>query len=162
MTEQIRLRALLKEPQYRAWFTKVPNITVMHLTPPWRLYVQMEAGGRWAKVDLPSYAKAYTGVKSRLQEAHDMTIHCRPQPWRPPIVQVDGKKSFMPCPDGHNWCVYCRRPTVFGYFVKHPAMPGKIIAEYDLRCGICAARLAGMKRYKAKFPWEVLLAGTLL
>lgn len=158
MTEQIRLRELLREPQYRAWFAKVPTITVMHHSPPWRLYVQKLEGGKWARADIRGYPEAYTAVRSRLPECHDMAIHCRPQAFRPPAVELSGKKSYMPCPDGHEWCVYCRRPTVFGYFSSHPAMPHKTVADYELRCGICAARFAGMKRYKPKFSWEALRA----
>lgn len=150
----IRLVDLLRDPDYRKWFTTVPTIRVEHHTPPWRLFVQQEEGGRWARVDLPSYPKAYAGVKSRLQECFDMTIHCKPQGFRPPIVEISGKRSYIPVPDGHHWCVYCRRPTVFKFFSKHPNMPKIVIADYEERCTICGARKSGMKLYKTRMPWD--------
>lgn len=157
MTKQVPLRQLLKAPDYRKWFGTKPQLTVVTSTQPWRLFVQREQGGRWAKADLDTYSQAYAGVKSRLSECYDMTIHSKAQAFRPPIVRVNGKKSWMPCPDGHHWCVYCRRPTVFAYYEKHPAMPGMILATYERRCSVCAARQAGMSNYRAKTSWEEFL-----
>lgn len=152
--QQITLRELLKDPEYRKWFSQPPAITVSHHTPPWRFFAQREEGGRWAKAELDTYRDAYSAVRLRLPEYFDMAIHCKPQGFKPPIVVIDGKKSWMPLPDGHYWCVYCRRPTVFSYFSSHPAMPKVTIADYELRCSICAARLAGMRVFKPKFSWE--------
>lgn len=153
MTQQIQLRELLKDPQYRAWFSKVPKLTTVHHSSPWRLFLQKEEGGKWARADVPTYVKAYSAVKLRLSDYFDITIHSKPQAFKPPVVEFAGKRIYLPLPDDHTWCVYCRRPTVFAYFTKHPNMPKIILAEYELRCGICGGRAAGMKRYKSKVSW---------
>jgi|SRR5690606_1906910 len=162
MTTQITLRELLKDPNYRAWFTKIPKLRVVHHTPPWRLYAQREEGGKWARKDYRTYPEAYNAVRSRLQEFHDLIIHCKPQAFPPPIIEFQGRKFYLPPPPGHLWCVYCRRPTVFGFFSKHHAMPGRPIPDYDLRCGGCGARHAGMKPYKSKLDWETYSGRELL
>lgn len=152
--QQITLRQLLRDPQYRAWFQKVPTITTVSSAKPWRVLGQREQGGKWGRADMDRYVQAYSAVKLRLPEYYDLTIHSKLQAFKPPVVELGKRRSYMPCPDGHHWCVYCRRPTVFAYFSRHHAMPGMELASYELRCSICAARLSGMRRYKPKFSWD--------
>lgn len=155
--QQIRLRTLLKEDTfYRRWFMKPPTLTVLQRADatPWRLFVQHEEGGRWSKVDLRTYHRAYAEARVRLPEVWDMTIHSRPQAFRPPILKQGKKRIYLPIPDGHKWCVYCRRPTVFAYFDRHPNIRMTINPE-ELRCLICGARSAGMKEYPQTFDWPL-------
>lgn len=152
MTQQIRLRTLLKEDTiYKQWFMKPAEITIFHSTPPWRIFVQKEEGGPWARGDAPTYAKAYTAVKLRLPDVHDMTIHSKAQRFRPPVIKVGGKRVYLPMPDGHDWCELCRRPTVFRYFKKHPSI-GAVDPE-QLRCTICGIRKEALKRYRSPLSW---------
>lgn len=157
MLPQIRLRTLLKEDTfYKQWFMRPPTITVHHTLPPWRLFVQAEQGGRWQRVDLPGYVKAYAQVKLRLPDAWDMTIHCKPQGFRPPVLRVDNKKQYMGMPQDHTWCVHCRRPTIFKYFTKHPNLPYRCDPE-ESRCGICGARRSTMKEFHSTLAWPLRL-----
>jgi len=151
--EQITLRELLRDPIYRKWLAKKPKIRVVHSTPPWRLYVQKEQGGKWARVDIPGYAKAYGAVSSKLSEYYDMALSCKPQAFRPPIVRVGKKRYYYPSPPGHRWCGYCRRPTIFKRFTKHHAHKGRILPDYEVYCSICGARGAGQKQYKSTLTW---------
>lgn len=154
--EQIRLRTLLKEDElYRKWFLKEPKIRVLHSTPPWRLFVQRDRGGRWARVDLPAYTKALGAVKLKLPDVWDMAIHCKPQAFNPPQVKLKGKKVYLPMPPGHRWCVYCRRPTRFLYFEHHPNM--KHVNPEEKRCLICGARALGMPEFDSPLSWPVTL-----
>lgn len=149
---QITLRELLREdPIYKQWFMKVPKITVAGNTPPWRLFVQMEEGGRWATAILPSYPKAYAALKLRLPDLYDATIHSRRQHFAPPVVRIGDKKHRMPMPEGHEWCELCRRPVVFKYFSKHPNLG--IVSHDYLRCTICGMRQVAMKRYRSRLSW---------
>lgn len=153
MTKQITLRELLKDPIYRKWFSKKPRIRVVTQAPPWRLYVQREEGGRWARADIRGYAKAYGAVASKLSEYYDMALHSKPQHFPPPIVRVGKKRYYYPCPPGHRWCTLCRRPTVFKNFRKHHAFPGMALADYEKYCSICGARAAGQKQYRSSLTW---------
>jgi hypothetical protein len=158
MTEQIRLRTLIgQDPLYKAWFMKPATLTSLCSTPPWRLFVQLEADGRWAKVDLPSYAKAYAQVRLRLPDAYDMAIHCKPQEFKPPVVKIGERRLYWPCPDGHEWCGLCRRPTVFRFFSRHPAMKYPVSSE-ESRCSICGVRKTFLKRFKTTLQWPLKTA----
>lgn len=153
--EQIRLKTLLaKDKFYTAWFSRVPKLTTFHTTPPWRLYVQREEKGSWARVDIEAFSKAYNEVKRRLPDTWDMAIHCKPQGFLPPVLKSSGKHVWLPMPDGHNWCEYCRRPTVFRFFKRHPAIK-QVITTDELRCCICGARLENMKKIKTPLTWPV-------
>ena len=153
MTKQIRLRSLLKQDEiYRQWFMKPAVITIFHSSAPWRLYVQAEESGPWARGDTRSYAKAYTGVKLRLPDAHDMAIHSKAQRFRPPVIKVAGRRMYSPMPEGHDWCELCRRPTVFKRFRKHAAI-GFVDPE-ELRCTICGIRRESLTKYpRSAMSW---------
>lgn len=152
--EQIRLRTLLKDDvYYRKWFCKPPTIRVVHTTPPWRLFVQKEKGGPWFKKDFPTYAQAFHAVKLKLPEYWDMAIHCKPQAFKPPVVRIAKKKVWNPIPEGHVWCGYCRRPTVFFFYRKHPNMKGTSVGA--MRCQICGVRETFLTRYPIGGVWPL-------
>lgn len=154
-SEQIRLRTLLKDDEYyRKWFTKEPTIKVHHTKPPWRLFVQKEKGGPWYKKDLPTYAKAFAAVKLKLPEYWDMAIHCKPQAFKPPVVRVGKKKVWNPIPEGHIWCAYCRRPTVFYFYRRHPNLRN-FISEGAMRCQICGVRMEFLPSFPIVGVWPL-------
>ena len=158
MTDQVRLRTLLKEDElYRRWFMKIPTLTVLQRegATPWRLFVQREEDGPWSRVDLRTYNRAYAEARVRLPEVWDMAIHCRPQAFRPPIVKLGKLRSWLPVPLGHRWCVYCRRGTTFAYFTHHHNMKYDVNPE-ELRCRICGARAQGMKNFEAMLAWPLV------
>lgn len=158
--EQIRLKTLLKDDvYYRAWFLKPPKLRVVHHTLPWRLFIQKEKDGRWAKVDLPSYAKALAAVRLKLPEVWDISVHCKPQSSNPPVLKISGKKVYNPIPEGHEWCGYCRRPTVFKVFGRHPNH--KYRSEPSMRCTICGVRLEFLKRLSISHNWPLLAVDRL-
>jgi hypothetical protein len=158
--DQIRLRTLLKDDlYYRQWFCKPPTIRVVHSTPPWRLFVQKERGGRWYKKDLPTYAQAFAAVKLKLPEYWDMAIHCKPQAFKPPVIRVGKKRVWNPIPEGHVWCGYCRRPTVFRNYKRHGNMKG--LTKGDLRCQICGVRESFLTQYPIAAGWPFLVAQSM-
>jgi hypothetical protein len=157
--EQLEMYPQLKE--YMTKNVKVPKLP--RLTPPWRVYGQRHNGGRWAKKDFPTYALAFQFWKANRHKYHDMSITCKVQPWDPPgrIVKLTrggqplmvrtsrGKKiqatRLIPvkAPADHEWCMYCRRFTVFTWFSKHHAFPGTMAYLMDqtaMRCTICGVR----------------------
>jgi hypothetical protein len=49
--------------------------------------------------------------------------------WKP---KISGDEQL------HHWCKYCRRPTIFTYFSKHPALRGFPSVDPNIsRCTIC-------------------------
>lgn len=159
VADQVRLRTLIKEdPEFRKFFSQVPVIMPKPLESarPWRVYIQREEGGRWSRGDLHTYQAAYSWLKPRLSEVHDAAIHCKVRRFDPPIL-ARGKQNFwLPMPEGHRWCPYCRRATVFTNFSNHPAIPFKVSYE-DKRCTTCGASEPTMKRYKTPLHWPAPL-----
>jgi hypothetical protein len=171
---QITLRELLADPTYRKWFAKPPKLT--NFSPsgrPYRVYVQRELDGSWAQAAFPKYADAYRYIAKHLRVFHDMAIATPGQAFHPPVlvskepvlkrkvVQLKGGKTkivrryvyersyWRPALEllGHQWCPYCRRPTVFAYFAKHHTVKNCI--PYEMRCTICGVRRTFIKDYWA-------------
>jgi hypothetical protein len=171
----ITIHELLEDKTYRQFFISkpaMPKVYAQQGKKPWRLYVQMEADGRWSKKDLATYGDAFRLFKKFRADCHDAAIVSRPVAFAPPnkLVRVrgqyliggDGVKRqvikpvvWRPRLDGnettHDWCCYCRRPTIFRWFSKHHAFPKD--EQFDIterRCSICGVRAAGMPRMVKK------------
>lgn len=161
--DQITLRELLRDPIYKKWFQTVPKLPaeVAH-TPPWRIYIQREQFGSWARLELQGYVKAYRWTAKHLKEYHDIVIVAKRCEFKPPVVKTkEGKRVYWPVPAGHRWCTYCRRPTVFAYFSKHHLFSGKPGYNGGIawakRCMVCGIRAVSVKEYHS--PLESKLRG---
>lgn len=139
VTEQLTFRELLQDPIFKAWMKKVPTLRANPAKgEPWRVYGKTD--GYWGKKEFFHYPQAFNWVARHLSRLEDCAIHCKRQPFRPPVVKDShGLKHNWPMPPKHRWCGLCRRPTVFGYFNKHHALPG-VLAPYERRCSICGVR----------------------
>lgn len=148
----ITLPELLEDPKYREFFLKVPKTKVPKPgQKPWRLLIQREAGGPWAKKEFEKYADAFRRLAVDLKSGglHDGAIQSRGIAYAPPTriakVTKGGKPVFQVGTDGkriqktvtvrwrprldpdeepHTWCTYCRRPTVFRWFKTHHLLRG--------------------------------------
>lgn len=165
MTEQVTMRQLLVDEIFRKWMTRKPEFPHPE-TVRWRLYVQREEGGPWAKRDVESYGEGYRLLAENFKRWHDCALVCLGRESRPPVVRkavkvkhpktgkmVKGYKRVYHKPMisviGHRWCGYCRRPTVFRSFSKHHALPHffKRSLLWEPRCTICGIREVSIKRY---------------
>lgn len=164
----ITLSELLADKQYREFFVTKPTMPglVHQDMKPWRVYVQRESSGPWAKKEFHTYIEAFRFLKPRLKDIHDGTIQSKGIAWSPPhkVVKVmvrdtrgrkvqkqddRGKPVYrrlvwqptLPADEEiHQWCTYCRRPTVFRWFSKHHAFPrGYEFTTPYQRCAICGA-----------------------
>lgn len=171
----ISLPELLEDKLYRAYFQtipKLPRAAYLPSTPPWRVLIRVKEGS-WYSCYEKTYAAAFTTLKSyRLVLLDGAIISRRVQfPVFERVVRIKGKYVLVngekrqvtratawkpkldPYETTHYWCPYCRRPTVFGYYKKHHAIPVSrigVAVELDpsiLRCAICAAseRLVTLK-----------------
>lgn len=151
-------------PQLKEYFTtKVSVPDLPRLTPPWRVYAQRTNGGRWAKKDFDRYVPAFKFWKANRSKFHDISITCKVQPWEPPgrivrltrggqplMVKTGRGKSIqatrlipIKAPADHEWCMYCRRFTVFTWFSKHHTFTGNmqfLMDQAAVRCTICGIR----------------------
>lgn len=145
--DMITLRDLLKDPQYKQYFLKVPTLPG-HYTPetkPWKLMALKRGEVQWRTKRFGTYREAFEATKKLLKnpDFFDVVINCPGLDWQPPIrvfkAKVKGKTNkdgsplivtratvWKPMLDAdmpnHHWCPYCRRPTKFGYFETHLAM----------------------------------------
>ena len=154
-------------------------------TNPWRLYVKLKKDGSWRSRDFHTYKEAFVKLKSMLPKVSDAAITCKSKGFTPPyrVVRIKNKyqtnrqggyvldaegnkkpitkmvfwKPRIPADEfeDHIWCPYCRRPTVFRYFISHHALPirklgGIPIDPTVLRCAICGAseRLVNLRGAK--------------
>lgn len=167
MTEpgQITIRELLRDPQYRAYFTAVP-VMPDHYTPdslPWRLFVNKRGETKWRSKRFGTYREAFAGMKKMLPNINDAAINCPGLNWQPPMKTVrlkgkfyeTGKLKGQPIlrsvvwkprlePDmaQHHWCAFCRRPTVFVNKGMAARMLNGLLlpaTRVMFRCSICGA-----------------------
>ena len=170
----LTIHELLQDKQYREFFLNAPPMPTVYRVQqmsPWRVYIQREADGAWAKKDLPTYREAFQLFKRYKPDIHDAAICSRAVAFPPPhrLVRIKGQyrevvrrgkketvqvtklvvwKPRLPVDEtAHHWCTYCRRPTVFRYFSKHHAFEKDMgITQDELRCTICGIRLDGLPR----------------
>jgi hypothetical protein len=149
---QMRMIDLLDDKTFKEFFRTKPKVPP-HLQGQecWRVFVQREAGGKWAKRDFDSYPAAANFAISLLRKgAWDLAVHCRSVSYGPPGRWVNLTKNGKPVyltdannkpvlrggqkvrkqrfvamhvPPGHVWCPHCRRPTIFRWFRSHHAFP---------------------------------------
>lgn len=175
MPTPITLRELLKDPIYKQWFLKVPTLGQSSaITPNWRIFAREEPEGRWASVEFENYRQGLVWVRDNLRDYHDIVINSKREAFKPPVVvhkktpifdkktkkKIGVKKHRryhipFPAQDAdviedqhkHVWCPYCRRPTLFLWYRKHPAMKGVTLSPHERRCNVCGVRLVFIKRY---------------
>lgn len=151
MAKQVTLRKVMKaDPVFVKWMRREPTLRGEPGPMPWRVWVQREKRGRWAYKDFATYREAFSFLAKHLKKWHDCALGCKARPFVPPQV-VDGPRKRTRLPgsttmlelyEDHDWCPFCRRPTRFGYFTKHHAMPKGLCTPYERRCSICGVRFS--------------------
>lgn len=157
--DMLTMRNFLKDPIYRKWFTKEPYLAP-HLGngKPWWLYLQEQEEGKWRRAALSTYKQGFVWIQKHLKEVYDFSLTSKRRTYLPPVyrpVDDEGNPArdrayWSNYPSYHNWCPYCRRPTVFAQFERHHAD-----TEYhrymtdtsEPRCYICGIRASAVK------PW---------
>lgn len=161
----ITIHDLLEDKTFKQFICTVPTFEA-RTDLPWRLMVQLKGEHHFRMKRFDSYTDAFKGMKKMLPKAADATINCPAVQFDAPMRVVRIKGKYFTKPDGtreqqsklitwapkvpsgeyddHNWCGYCRRPTVFRRFRSHPILAPKTIGGLPidpnlLRCTICGA-----------------------
>jgi len=174
----ITIRELLKDEQYKAFFTKVPVLPA-HYTPenlPWKLMVRMKGQSKWKAKRYGTYREAFAALKRLMPKIDDAAINCPALGFMPPVktYRLKGKTTGKGKPvlttrmwkapieadmEPHYWCPHCRRPTVF----RSAVLPAKILGTYTLpaselamRCSICGAseRVVDLRNPLTAQKWD--------
>lgn len=179
--ELITIRELLRDPQYKAFFTKTPKLPD-HYTPemkPWKLLVQKENETHWRAKRFGTYREAFDGFKKMLPVITNAAINCPALTFMPPIRNVRVKGKFITVQGGHKrpyvrsiiwkpqisadmeqhfWCPHCRRPSIFKYASSSiRTNTGKLVTEPTLRCVICGAsdRIIDIRHPEKAQRWDL-------
>jgi len=161
--ELISMNELLRDPTYRAYFLKAPALP-SHYGPerlPWKLLVLKQGETVWRSKRFGTYQEAFEGFKRMRPHISNAAINCPSLDFMPPIrtFRVKGKtvkvgnkvmplmKSRVWTPQltydmaDHNWCPYCRRPSIFRMALPAKRSVGGFIIEPipAIRCIICGA-----------------------
>lgn len=160
---------LLTDQQYKDFICKAPKLPLAALLPysgPWVVYVQKKPDGPWGRKTFNTYKEAFMFFKRCLKlGVHDLAFNCKRVAFEPPARRVRLKGKFVQGSDGvkrqatkmvrwaipakllldepahdYEWCMYCRRPVAFRYYLHHPAVKGLTQVDPSVRrCCICGA-----------------------
>lgn len=179
MTGLITIKELLRDPQYRTYFTKVPQLPPNYgpANMPWKLMVLKPGETAWRTKRFGTYQEAFSGFKRMLPKINDAAINCPPLGFMPPMRtvrvknKVDAKgnplvKTIMWKPqisgdmEHHDWCPHCRRPTIFrmaGLAPRKRAGFELPSGEYALRCCICGAseNIVNLRHPENAQKWDI-------
>lgn len=174
----ITIQELLRDPQYRAYFRKVPRLPEHYSEEslPWKLIILKPNESVWRSKRFGTYADAFAGLKKVLPNIVNGAINCPPLGFMPPTRtvrlknQYDKKnrqvvKTLLWKPqissdmEQHNWCSHCRRPTLFrSAILSRPQKNGfhTIKGEPALRCIMCGAseRILDLRHPEKAQRWD--------
>lgn len=165
----LSIHDLLEDSEYKQFLCQIPSLPD-HLTAPgkepWRLLVQLKGDPRWKTKRFETYPQMFKAFKRLRPRIHDAALNSPAVFFHPPqeVVEIRGKyfvnkrgkrlpvtKLVVWSPtlppgeyEAHNWCGYCRRPTVFKAFQVHHALPQRKLGGIPIdptlrRCSICGA-----------------------
>jgi hypothetical protein len=163
----ITMSELLKDQTYRTFLETKPDLPdfcrdkTKQASPPWVVYVQVHADGKWGKKEFWGYGKALKFFNAWIDRGcFDAAINNKRYPYAPPkrIARIKGKwvkdskgntvqattvvhwklpSALAVDQPQHNWCMYCRRPVVFKFLAKQRRL-GAVDPTVP-RCTICGA-----------------------
>ncbi len=158
---------LQQYPAIKKLLQTVPTEPCQPVSAPWRIYARRPGKETYFRRDFWRYKEAYRyladGIKKRdpvdgSRYFADISITSKRQRFDCPTrvvkvtrggkpVMVNGRQQtrIVPLkpPPGHLWCMYCRRFTIFTYFVTHHAFRSEQAEMMDSshrRCCVCGVR----------------------
>lgn len=172
----ITMPELLEDPVYWNFILQKPKSKAHdqankpHMKGQWVVYFRKHSDSRWKRKSFKKYKDARKFFWHLLKDKYyDFNLGNRRVEQLPPkrIARIKGKfvtdskgvkrqvtkeVVWKPKISGdeqhHSWCKYCRRPTIFRYFGKHPALVGLPSVDPNVsRCTICgiSARMGAIE-----------------
>lgn len=179
--ELITIRELLRDPEYRTFFTRTPKLPD-HYGPanlPWKLIILKPGETAWRTKRFGTYGEAFAGLKKMLPTIENGAINCPPLGFAPPIkhVRIKGKYEMVrgkqrqvvrslvwkPKLEGdmetHYWCPHCRRPSIFRTAVvtiKPKGNFSSMAGDPATRCIICGVsdRIVNLRHPENAQQWD--------
>lgn len=180
--ELITIKELLRDPQYRSFFTKVPELPA-HYTPenkPWKLMILKQGERAWRSKRTGTYEEAFAGLKKMLPLITNGAINCPALGFRPPTktYRIKGKTDAKGNPilktviwrpqisadmEQHHWCPHCRRPSIFHIATLNRPQSGQYkipTGEPVNRCIICGVseRVIDLRHPELEQGWDMKLS----
>ena len=121
----MKMRDLLKDPLYRAYFLKNPRFPyALACTDPWTVWVRNESKKRpgkyvWGRRDMATFRDCVQFIKPRMNDWEDFSITSR-------IIAFDPPHEVRNAFRHNDWCKRCRRPVELRVFRKHHALSADI------------------------------------
>lgn len=113
------LTALLRNAEYRAYFLRQPVLPKkLHHPAPWKVWA-LKDNGKWAGKAIATFPEAFDLTKKLIRKPgiKDAAICSRVVGFKAPEQLVTAYRT-----DGYDWCIMCRRPTIFKPMAKHHAL----------------------------------------
>jgi len=162
----ITMSELLEDPVYWNFILEKPNLPAMkqagkkHMSGQWVVYFRKTSTDRWKRRSFRKYKEAQKFFwRLHKKKYYDFSLGNKRLETKPPkrvarikgkyFVNAKGKRqqvtklvAWKPKLSGddqhHYWCKFCRRPTIFTHFSKHPALRGLPSVDPNIaRCTIC-------------------------
>ncbi len=162
----IPLSQLLEDKTFDKYFHTTPHLYPIQCDGRlvWRVWIKPTQKSPWRKKDVARYSNAVELVDARLEDVYDAAVQCRGRSYQPPVKRVQIVRDGVPQFDEaghrlvrstvwktpsalvqsygpHDWCYYCRRPTVFAYISNHHAFRGTTLGAFATndvrRCTLC-------------------------
>lgn len=145
------MRELLRDPVYRRYFLTTPRFPHRIANPkPWRLWVDLgvedDEGyytSDFRKKDFATFKEAFNYIKLKTDrfkkiphQVNDFAISSRV------IAFVAPKSVQAPYLEDYQWCIMCRRPTLFEPYDTHHALKNSVhryFTEIPI-CMFCGSR----------------------
>lgn len=162
----IPLAQLLEDKVFSNYFTTTPHLHPVQCDGRlvWRVWIKPTQKSPWRKKDVARYSTAVDLVAARLGDVYDAAVQCRGRAYEPPVKRVALTRGGVPQLDEagkrlvkavvwktpsalvqaygpHDWCFYCRRPTIFAYISNHHSFRGTALGSFPTdnvrRCTLC-------------------------
>lgn len=147
----LTLAKLLKDPDYRAYFIRQPQLPKgLYHPAPFKVW-GLKDDGRWAGKPVATFAEGFELTKKMLRHPDftDVSISSRVIGFRAP---EDLKLKYQA--DGYDWCIMCRRPTHFIARRKHHALRDDL-HKYFSHHPVCT--YCGMREETQRTPGAITM-----
>jgi hypothetical protein len=126
MARMMNMRELLKDPLYRRYFLLSPRFPYsLAIDKPWRLWVDLgtENESNFRKKDFETFGEAFNYIKVKTDRFKKIPDRIADFAISSRIIGFVAPKSVQAAYlEDYQWCIMCRRPTLFEPYETHHAL----------------------------------------